>query len=118
MWLPSHSSLSGVHATHCSRCVFLPSSRLGSASAAADVVAREAALSGRRDLLYSNYLARGRALDYGAVDGGRKINYSKVIKEGIAKDGYSAFFTPAKWFTRVLMNAPAQGTIPWFYNQL
>eukprot|EP01048_Picozoa_sp_COSAG05_P030261 COSAG05_NODE_10410_length_567_cov_0.653846_1_plen_168_part_01 len=59
MWLPSHSSLSGVHATHCSRCVFLPSSRLGSASAAADVVAREAALSGRRDLLYSNYLCQG-----------------------------------------------------------
>ena len=30
----------------------------------------------------------------------------------------AAFFTPAKWFSRVLMNAPAQGTIPWFYNQV
>ena len=30
----------------------------------------------------------------------------------------AAFFTPAKWFSRVLMNAPAQGTLPWFYNQV
>ena len=60
----------------------------------------------------------GRALDYGAVDGGRNINYRAVIRESLATDGKSAFFTPAKWFSRVLMNAPAQGTIPWFYNQI
>jgi hypothetical protein len=60
----------------------------------------------------------GRALDYGALDGGQKINYRTVVTEGLAKDGKAAFFTPAKWFSRVLMNAPAHGTIPWFYNQL
>ena len=38
--------------------------------------------------------------------------------EGLSKEGVAAFFTPAKWFSRVLMNAPAQGTIPWFYNQV
>ena len=36
----------------------------------------------------------------------------------MAADGFAAFFTPSKWFTRVLMNAPAQGTIPWFYNEI
>ena len=51
----------------------------------------------------------GRALDYGGVDGGRNINYRAVISEGLKKEGPSAFFTPAKWFARVLMNAPAQG---------
>jgi hypothetical protein len=51
----------------------------------------------------------GRALDYGGVDGGRKINYRAVVAEGVKKEGWSAFFTPSKWFARVLMNAPAQG---------
>jgi hypothetical protein len=23
-----------------------------------------------------------------------------------------------KWFSRVLMNAPIQGTVPWFYNAI
>ena len=38
--------------------------------------------------------------------------------EGLSKEGMAAFFTPAKWFSRVLMNAPAQGTLPWFYNSV
>ena len=60
----------------------------------------------------------GRACDYAAVDGGRNINYKKVVQDSLKKEGYSAFFTAEKWFARVLMNAPAQGTIPWFYNEV
>ena len=52
------------------------------------------------------------------VDGGRPINYSSVIREGLKKEGFAAFFTPTKYFSRVLMNCPAQGTIPWFYNSV
>lgn len=66
----------------------------------------------------------GRALDYaastsyakGAVV--RNINYSSVIRGGLDKEGYSAFFTGPKWASRVLMNAPVQGTLPWFYNEV
>jgi hypothetical protein len=60
----------------------------------------------------------GRALDFGAAGGGRSIEYSAVVREGLRKEGVAAFFTPAKWFSRVMMNAPAQGTLPWFYNQI
>jgi len=60
----------------------------------------------------------GRALDDCAKDGGRRISYGRVVREGLAREGPAAFFTPAKWFSRVLMNAPAQGTIPWFYNRV
>ena len=60
----------------------------------------------------------GRALDDAAVGGGRRVDYGRVVREGLQKEGAAAFFTPAKWFSRVLMNAPAQGTIPWFYNQV
>jgi hypothetical protein len=78
----------------------------------------------------------GRVLDYGAEGGGQKINYKEVIKSSLKKEGYSgkhraantfpviaclnnfsyptlraaAFFTLEKWFARVLMNAPAQGS--------
>jgi len=66
----------------------------------------------------------GRALDYtaspaqskGAV--ARNINYSAVIKDGLAKEGHCAFFTGPKWASRVMMNAPVQGTLPWFYNEV
>eukprot|EP00729_Bicosta_minor_P015245 gene15245-13928_t len=58
----------------------------------------------------------GRALDHAAVGGGRNINYGAVIKEGVQTEGAGAFFTPQKWFARVLMNAPIQGTMPFFYN--
>lgn len=60
----------------------------------------------------------GRALDDCAVGGGRSISYSRVVREGLSREGFAAFFTPSKWFTRVMMNAPAQGTIPWFYNEV
>ena len=30
----------------------------------------------------------------------------------------AAFITPPKWFSRVLMNAPAEGTLAWFYNRV
>ena len=58
----------------------------------------------------------GRTLDYAAQHG--KIQYSQVIRQGLASDGISAFFTAPKWFSRVLMNAPAQGVLPWFYNEV
>ena len=52
----------------------------------------------------------GRPIKYFTKDG--------VIREGLRKEGISAFFTPTKYFSRVLMNCPAQGTIPWFYNSI
>ena len=58
----------------------------------------------------------GRTLDYAAKHG--TINYRAIIKEGLDKEGVAAFFTPPKWFSRVLMNAPAQGVLPWFYNEI
>jgi hypothetical protein len=60
----------------------------------------------------------GRALDYAAKDGGRAINYREVVRHGLATEGVGAFYTVPKWFARVLMNAPAQGSLPWFYNQV
>lgn len=41
-----------------------------------------------------------------------------MIREGLAREGIHAFFTTPKWFSRVLMNAPAQGVLPWFYNEV
>ncbi|EJK53585.1 hypothetical protein THAOC_26946 [Thalassiosira oceanica] len=60
----------------------------------------------------------GRALDYAAVGGGQKINYSDVIRLSLKEDGYGAFFSVAKWTSRILMNAPVQGSLPWFYNNI
>ena len=61
----------------------------------------------------------GRSLDslYHNNCGGT-ISYRSVIKTGLQTEGSRAFFTPAKWSSRVLMNAPAQGTLPWFYNDI
>ena len=58
----------------------------------------------------------GRSLDY-LSDKGR-ICYRSVVQEGLRKEGPAGFFTGPKWFSRVLMNAPAQGTLPWFYNEV
>jgi hypothetical protein len=58
----------------------------------------------------------GRSMDYLKEHG--HINYRAVIQQGLAKEGTRAFFTVPKWFSRVLMNAPAQGTLPWFYNEI
>jgi len=61
----------------------------------------------------------GRSLDFMASGNGQPIKYftkNGVIRESLRKEGMSAFFTPTKYFSRVLMNCPAQGTIPWFYN--
>ncbi|KAL3823182.1 hypothetical protein ACHAXA_010066 [Cyclostephanos tholiformis] len=60
----------------------------------------------------------GRSLDYAAMDGGRNIRYSEVIRASLRKEGISAFFTVPKWFSRILMNAPVQGSLPWFYNNV
>ena len=60
----------------------------------------------------------GRALDSWAASGGRPISYSTVVREGLRSEGAAAFITPSKWFSRVLMNAPAEGTLSWFYNRL
>ena len=61
----------------------------------------------------------GRALDYSiSHEKARNIHYSSVIRQGLNKEGYSAFFTIPKFFSRVLMNAPVQGTLPWFYNEI
>jgi hypothetical protein len=59
----------------------------------------------------------GRTLDYYQHHGGT-IDYRRVLQQGWAAEGAAAFFTPAKWASRVLMNAPAQGTLPWFYNEI
>lgn len=58
----------------------------------------------------------GRSLDYLRENG--NIRYKSVISNGLKNEGISAFFTVPKWFSRVLMNAPAQGTLPWFYNEI
>lgn len=60
----------------------------------------------------------GRCLDYAAQNGGRNINYSDVIMTSLKKEGVAAFFTFPKWFSRILMNAPVQGSLPWFYNNV
>jgi len=60
----------------------------------------------------------GRCLDYAAINGGRNINYSEVIRTSLKKEGVAAFFTVPKWFSRILMNAPVQGSLPWFYNNI
>lgn len=60
----------------------------------------------------------GRSLDYCAQGGGRNIKYTEVIRSGLKSDGMAAFFTIPKWSARVLMNAPAQGALPWFYNNV
>lgn len=60
----------------------------------------------------------GRALDYAAENGGRNIKYSEVIKSSLKAEGMSAFITAPKWFSRILMNAPVQGSLPWFYNNV
>ena len=58
----------------------------------------------------------GRSLDYLSQHG--RICYRSVVREGVQAEGLRAFFTGPKWFSRVLMNAPAQGTLPWFYNEV
>jgi hypothetical protein len=58
----------------------------------------------------------GRSLDYWSAHG--QIRYRETIRQGFQADGLAAFFTLPKWFSRVLMNAPAQGTLPWFYNEI
>jgi len=60
----------------------------------------------------------GRALDYAAEHGGRNIKYSEVIRFSLKKEGMAAFITVPKWFSRILMNAPVQGSLPWFYNNV
>lgn len=60
----------------------------------------------------------GRALDYAAANGGRNIKYSEVIASSLQKEGMAAFITVPKWFSRILMNAPVQGSLPWFYNNV
>lgn len=58
----------------------------------------------------------GRTLDYASQHG--KIVYTNIVREGFRADGVGAFFTGPKWFSRVMMNAPAQGVLPWFYNEV
>uniref|UniRef100_A0A7S4C4P1 Uncharacterized protein n=1 Tax=Chrysotila carterae TaxID=13221 RepID=A0A7S4C4P1_CHRCT len=58
----------------------------------------------------------GRTLDQLALHG--SVSYRAAVQQGLRTEGAAAFFTPAKWFSRVLMNAPAQGTLPWFYNEV
>ena len=43
----------------------------------------------------------GRTLDYASQHG--RIVYTNIVRE---------------WFSRVMMNAPAQGVLPWFYNEV
>lgn len=46
------------------------------------------------------------------------IHYKNVIRQGLEKEGTAAFITVPKWASRVMMNAPVQGTLPWFYNEI
>ena len=82
----------------------------------------------RRAWAWSDCLAevQSRLLEASAIGKGVQVTalraavlpYARVVREGLATDGLGAFFTPSKWSTRVLMNAPAQGTIPWFYKEV
>jgi hypothetical protein len=58
----------------------------------------------------------GRTLDHLAAHG--NISYTAIIKDGLRTEGMGAFFTVPRWFSRVLMNCPAQGILPWFYNEV
>lgn len=58
----------------------------------------------------------GRSLDFLRSHG--VVDYTATIRHGLATQGTAAFWTAPKWFSRVLMNAPAQGTLPWFYNEV
>ena len=58
----------------------------------------------------------GRALDFYARPGNAQFSYRAVVNEGFASQGISSFFTPSKLFSRILMNAPAEGTLSWFYQ--
>ena len=60
----------------------------------------------------------GRSLDRLAVESSGTFSYGAVVREGVAAEGAAAFITPGKWFSRVLMNAPAEGTLAWFYNRV
>eukprot|EP00299_Pterocystis_sp_00344_P013150 c6412_g1_i1.p1 GENE.c6412_g1_i1~~c6412_g1_i1.p1 ORF type:complete len:379 (-),score=58.96 c6412_g1_i1:14-1105(-) len=60
----------------------------------------------------------GRSLDHINQSPTARSSYRQVISTSLEQSGYRAFFTPTKLFTRVLMNTPAQGTIPWFANVL
>ena len=46
----------------------------------------------------------GRSLDHLVAAG--SIDYRAVVRDGLSKEGASAFLTAPKWFSRVLMNAP------------
>lgn len=59
----------------------------------------------------------GRVLDAHASSP-QPISYRRVVSLGWREERVGAFFTPTKWFARVLMNAPIQGTIPFFYNDV
>ena len=60
----------------------------------------------------------GRSLDRLALESSGAFSYGAVVREGVAAEGAAAFITPGKWFSRVLMNAPAEGTLAWFYNRV
>ena len=48
----------------------------------------------------------GGVLNYVEEGGGRNANYRAIVERRYRKEGLSAFFTPPKWFARVLMSAP------------
>jgi hypothetical protein len=58
----------------------------------------------------------GRSLDYLADHG--QIRYREVMNEGLRKEGIGAFFSISRWMSRVLMNCPVQGCLPYFYNEI
>ena len=66
----------------------------------------------------SGGVANATATGGGQVVVARNISYSQVIQTSLRKDGLAAFFTMPKWASRILMNAPVQGSLPWFYNNV
>jgi hypothetical protein len=63
-------------------------------------------------------LPRQRGAAVSTLGGIEQTAYRQVIANSLRKDGVSAFITPGKWASRVLMNAPTEGTLPWFYNRV
>eukprot|EP00967_Tisochrysis_lutea_P120145 scaffold196736_cov30-Tisochrysis_lutea.AAC.1 len=60
----------------------------------------------------------GRALDSWSASPARPISYTSIVSESLRAEGVGAFLTSGKWLSRVLMNAPAEGTLSWFYNRV
>ena len=60
-------------------------------------------------------VALGSVLNYVEEGGGRNANYRAIMGAGLPQGGPVGVLRSPKWFARVLMNAPIQGTLPRFW---